>query len=98
MIMRQNKVEILGVLNELSPQMKKNLKKEKKKKPNIKKIMRNILLISFLYQAMHIDPRMLIIQLDNVKQMSFFDLFSLYITLLYLELIVICTNYNAENK
>lgn len=47
---------------------------------------------------MHIDPRGPEIQLDNVEQMSPLDLFSLYITPLHLELMVIRTNYNAENK
>ena len=96
--MRQNEVEISGVPDEPPPQVKKNLRKEKKKKPNIEEATRNVPPISSSYQAMHIDPRGPEIQLDNVEQMSPFDLFSLYIMPLHLELIAIRTNYNAENK
>lgn len=96
--MRQNEVKISGVPDEPPPEVKKSLKKEKKKKPNIEEATRDVLPISSSYQAMYIDPRGPEIQLDNVEQMSPFDLFSLYITPLHLELIAIRTNYNAENK
>ena len=78
--------------------MKKNLKKEKKKKPNIKEVTHDVPPISSSYQVIHIDSRGPEIQLDNVEQISLFDLFSLYITSLHLEFMAICTNYNAENK
>ena len=90
--MRQNEVEISGVPDEPPPEVKKNLKKEKKKKPNIGEATRNVPLISSSYQAMHIDPREPEIQLDNVEQISPFDLFSLYITPLHQELMAIHTN------
>lgn len=47
---------------------------------------------------MHIDPWGPEIQQGNVEQILSFDLFSLYIILLYLELIAICTKYNIKNK
>ena len=66
-IMRQNEVEISGVPDEPPPQVKKNLKKEKKKKPNIEEATRDVPPISSSYQAMHIDPWGPEIQLDNVE-------------------------------
>lgn len=60
--------------------------------------MHDIPLIFSLYQAMHIDPWGSKIQLDSIKQILPFDLFLIYIMLLHLELMAICTNYNAENK
>lgn len=68
------------------------------KKPNFQEATRDVPPISSLYQAIHIDPRGLEIQLDNAEQMWRFDLFALHITLLHLELIAIHTNINAENK
>lgn len=47
---------------------------------------------------MHIDFYKPEIQIINIKQILFFDLFLLYIMLLYLELITIYINYNIENK
>ena len=81
MIMRKNEVEISGVPDEPPSEVKKNLEKKKKKMPNIEEETRDVPPISSSYQAMHIDPRGPKIQLDNVEQMSPFDLFSLYINL-----------------
>lgn len=54
--MPKNEIEISGVPDELPTEVKKNLKKkEGEKKPNIQEWFCNLLLISSLYQAIHID-------------------------------------------
>lgn len=69
--------------------VKKSLKdkKKKKKKPSLKEIVNNMLLISVIYKAIHIDKRstnFTVIGFKNITQLLFFEL---YINAQHLEFI-----------
>lgn len=87
--MRVNKVEISKVLNKPPVAMKKalNNKKERKKKPRLKKVVNNIPPISAIYKTIYIDERFVNLIAISFKNMLPIQFFELCISTEYLKMI-----------